>query len=196
MLQHLAHVRLVNLGGGNEAIKLGRVVQRINGGRDVGERVRRLKSGLLEQVGPVDNHLRPAIDRNGSGQALEVGHFDGARAERVDAQFLNDLVVGFCVENARFGPGERVLLREIDHIGKITGGKGGRGACAHVGLRNRDDLDRVACHLLELRRHRLLALKAGRLFFCRPEPDRFGLRHRDRRGGDQQRAGQLDDGSH
>ena len=187
MLQNLAHEVLVDLVRGHETIHGWRVVKRVDGGLDSGIACRRGKTGSLEQVLAVDNHLCPAIDRNRGCHAVKLGHGDGTRREGILLQRVNDVGIGLDIKNAGFGPRQHILQRVIDDIGKGTGGECGRRPRAKVFLLNRNHLDRVACLLVEILSHRLLLGKTLGLVFGRPEADRIRLCDARDKGGDHRR---------
>ena len=76
------------------------------------------------------------------------------------------------------------MQRVVDHIRKIAGSIGCGGTGAEILLLDRNDLNSVACGLVEILRHRLLLGKALRLVLGCPEPDCISIRYTRDHGGD------------
>ena len=139
--------------------------------------VGRSQTGGIEQILAVDDHLGPAVHRNRSRHAAEIGHGDSTGREGAHTQLLDDFVIGLDIQDAGFRPGQHILQCVVDHIGQILGGKRGGGAGAKVFFGDRDHLDGVAGLGFELSSDLLLFGQTVGLFLCGPETDRFRLRH-------------------
>ena len=186
MFEHLAHERLIDLGGGDEAIHLGRVVQLFERGFDVGIAGRWLEPGLFEEILPVDDHLGPAVGRYRGETVVELRHLQRAGREGGAAKFLDHVGGGIWVEDPGLGPRQGVGQRVVDDIGHVACGEGGGGTGAHLAFGDRDHLDLMAGRFGEGLGHRLLLGQPLGLLFDGPEPDGVGLGHP---GGQRQRHG-------
>ena len=169
MLENLAHEVLVHLRGSNESVHVGRIVQRLQSGHHVGVAAGRIKPVRVEEVFPVDDHLGPAVHRNRRVAVLDGGHVQCARRECRHAQIFHDFRRRVGIEDARFGPRQRVLQRMVNHVRQVSGGERGSRPRSEIRFGNRNDLDRGSCFRFELRGHRLLLRKPVGLLFGRPE---------------------------
>ena len=171
-------------------------MKRVDCGFDVGIACRRGKTGCFEEVLAIDDHLRPAIDRNGGCHAVELGHGDGARREGVLLKAVDNVVICLDIKDAGFGPWQNVLKRMVDHIRKIASGKSRCCAGAKVLFLNRNHLDGVAGLLVEVVCHRLLLGKTLGLILGRPEPDRVSTRDTGNQGGNHRGRRRYQNWSH
>ena len=183
MLQNLAHKILVNLVRGHKPIHRRRVVKRIHSGPDSSVACRCRKTGGVEQILTIDNHLCPAIDGNSGCHTVKLRHGYRTRSEGIFLQCINDVRICLYIKDTGFCPRQHVLQCMVDHIGKVTGSKGRRGAGTKVFLLYRDDLNRVTRLLVEIICHRLLFGKALRLILSSPEADCISLRYAHDKGG-------------